>query len=256
MAIKQSALVLIYPNFNSLETTGPLEVFFNTGISATIAAATDLTTSQENVTLQRAISLDDAQAHLSDYDILVVPGSRSRNILPYLPQPPQPPQPIQTLSPPADSTDGDNDDTEHAFSALLDLIETFASLPPRPGTTERAILSGTLGAYLLGAAGVLDGRVATTHRLVLGTLRQVCADAQRGRQPTGCRGTEVVPRSYSAKETRWYVDAGCNEAGVRVFTVCGPSAVIDATLYLMSLWRGRLVAEEAAMFLGHTWREI
>lgn len=45
---RQTALALIYPNFNALETTGPAEVFFNIGCSVTVAASDNLTTSQES----------------------------------------------------------------------------------------------------------------------------------------------------------------------------------------------------------------
>lgn len=230
---RQSALALVYPKFNVLDITGPTEVFFNTGFSLSIAASDDLTTSQENITVQRSLSLADAKERLSDFDILVVPGSRSRNILPH-------------LGPPLE---GDGTLTE-----VIDMVRCFAKTPRREGRKERAVLAGPLGSYLLGAAGVLDGMVATTHRLVVGLLRHVCTESQRSGQQE--KETEVVPHSMVAENYQLYVDAGCNEVGVRVITVTGPSAVIDATLYLMARWKERPLAEEAAMFLGHTWREI
>lgn len=167
---RQTALALIYPNFNALETTGPAEVFFSIGCSVTVAASDNLTTSQENFTVQRSMSLVDARSRLSDFDILIVPGSRSRNILPHL---------------------GSLLEGDEALTDIIELIRDFAQTPPREGHSERAILGGALGSYLLGAAGALNGLSATTHRLVLGTLRHICAQSLRsGRQRVG---TDVVP---------------------------------------------------------------
>ncbi|KAL4894075.1 class I glutamine amidotransferase-like protein [Aspergillus ambiguus] len=228
---RQSALALIYPGFNALEVTGPAEVFFNVGCGVTIAASDDLTTSQENFTFQRSLHLDDARKRLSEFDILIVPGSRSRNILPH-------------LGPPLEGDKG--------LTGIMQLIRDFVQTAPLEGHGERAILAGALGSYLLGAAGVLNGLSATTHRLVAGTLRHICAKSHSGQEGAG---TDVVPESASG-EAPLYVDAGCNDAGVRVITVTGPSTVIDATLSLVARWKGRPAAEEAAMFLGHSWREV
>ncbi|RHZ56153.1 uncharacterized protein CDV56_106108 [Aspergillus thermomutatus] len=224
-----TALVLIYPSVNTLDTNGPIGVLFQGGFSTFIAARDELTTSQENVTLKRDLSIAEAKERLTEYDVLVVPGSRPNHILPFI------------------SSDGH-------LHELLELISAFAKLgPKRPGPLgERVLLSICSGSYLLAAAGVLDGLTATSHRLGLGALRQLC-DEYKSRTP-GAKGTEVVPEGPAG--TVHYVDAGMNESQVHIVTSGTVTNGIDAALYLISLRSGRPAAVEVAAFIGYTWREM
>ena len=95
-------------------------------------------------------------------------------------------------------------------------------------------LAGTLttsvctGAFLLGAAGLLDGKRATTHWLVTENLRQ--------RLPE----TEVV------NETR-VVDEG------RIVTSAGVSAGIDMALHVVARLHGEEIARRTARFMEYDW---
>ncbi|RHZ62504.1 hypothetical protein CDV55_104364 [Aspergillus turcosus] len=224
-----TALVLVYPSVNTIDTNGPIGVLFQGGFSTFIAACDEFTTSQENVTFRRDLSIAEAKDRLADYDMLVVPGARPNHILPFI------------------SSDGH-------LHELLELISAFAKLGPRsPGPQgERVLFSVCSGSYLLAAAGALDGLTATSHRLGLGALRHLC-DKYKSRTP-GAKGTEVVPENPTG--TVHYVDAGMNESQVRVVTSGTITTGIDAALYLISLRSGRPATEEVASFIGYAWREM
>jgi putative intracellular protease/amidase len=224
-----TALVLVYPSVNTLDTNGPIGVLFQGGYSTFIAAHDEFTTSQENVTFKRDLSIAEAKDRLTEFDLLIVPGARPNHILPFL------------------SADGH-------LHELLELISAFAKLGPKsPGPLgERVLFSVCSGSYLLAAAGVLDGLTATSHRLGLGALRNLCDEYKR-RTP-GAKGTEVVPEN--ATGTVHYVDAGMNASQVRIVTSGTITTGMDATLYLISLRSGRPAAEEVASFIGYAWREM
>ncbi|KAF4210479.1 hypothetical protein CNMCM8980_009407 [Aspergillus fumigatiaffinis] len=224
-----TALVLVYPSVNTLDTNGPIGLLFQGGYSTFIAAHDEFTTSQENVTFKRDLSIAEAKDRLTEFDLLIVPGARPNNILPFL------------------SADGH-------LHELLELISAFAKLGPKsPGPPgERVLFSVCSGSYLLAAAGVLDGLTATSHRLGLGALRNLCDEYKR-RTP-GAKGTEVVPEN--ATGTVHYVDAGMNASQVRIVTSGTITTGIDAALYLISLRSGRPAAEEVASFIGYAWREM
>jgi transcriptional regulator GlxA family with amidase domain len=222
-----SALVAIFPAFNSLDINGPISILSNSDFSITIAAKEELTTSQENIIVKRTISFQKAHQTLSEYDILIVPGSRSRNILPYLQ-----PENAQLLD-------------------LLDLVAGFAK-PEHPPIKERTILSVCIGGYFLGAAGVLDGLTATTHRLATKGLRTACENYAR-RTPDA-KGTKILPENPSVLVP--YCDAGVNDFGVRVITTGSVTYGIDATLYYVASRFGNAVAVEIAELIGHNWREV
>jgi putative intracellular protease/amidase len=77
-----SVLVGIFPALNTLDITGPISILSNSDFFITVAAKEGLTTSQENIVVKRTIPFPEAHKNLSEYDILIVPGSRSRNIPP------------------------------------------------------------------------------------------------------------------------------------------------------------------------------
>ncbi|GIJ83288.1 hypothetical protein Asppvi_002107 [Aspergillus pseudoviridinutans] len=224
-----TALALVYPSVNTLDTNGPIGVFFQSGFTTLIAAHDEFTTSQENVTFKRDLSIAEAKDRLTEFDMLIVPGARPNNILPFL-------------------LPGGH------LHELLEVISAFAKLGPKgPGPMgERILFSVCSGSYLLAATGVLDGLTATSHRLGLGSLRNICEEYKR-RTP-GAKGTEVVPENSTG--TVHYVDAGMNESRVRIVTSGTITNGIDAALYIISLRSGRPAAEEVAAFIGYSWREM
>ncbi|PLN86548.1 hypothetical protein BDW42DRAFT_158714 [Aspergillus taichungensis] len=233
---RPSALILLYPGFNTLDINGPSEIFYNTGITTTLTAKDDLTTSQEQITIKRTIPLTEAHRRLDEFDLLVIPGSRSLDMTPHNP-------------------------------AILDILSAFSRLPRKtpfspsssPSSSpsrinrsnERSILTGANASHLLAEAGLLDGLSATAHRLSLPQLR----GAVEGYQERNCdaSGTTVLPGRGSS-ERLLYVDGGVTAEGVRVLTTTGPSGMLDAALYLVMRVLGKAAAEEASVFMGHPWQ--
>ncbi|KAJ5163512.1 DJ-1 domain InhA-type [Penicillium coprophilum] len=225
--LTKRALVVIFPGFNILDVSGPVSVLFNSGFSVSYAAEDELTTSQENVTVKRDISLAGAKLQLTDYEILIVPGARPTNILPYIES--QPGQP----------------------SELVEFITSFASDMDEEGARQRTILAVCIGSYFLASGGVLDGLTATTHRLGIPGLRD---EVQRYmNRTTGAKGAQVVPEDPS--ELVSYLDAGRNQFGVRIITTGAMINGIDAALHFASLSVGRTIAVEVGELIGHSWKD-
>jgi putative intracellular protease/amidase len=97
--------------------------------------------------------------------------------------------------------------------------------------SERAeyTMSVCNGAFILAAAGLLDGKSATTFYGLIDELREVAPD------------TEVV-------RDRRYVDNG------RILTTAGLSSGIDGTLALIGKMYGHGRAQEVALHIEYDWR--
>lgn len=229
---QKKALVVIFPGFNVLfnvlDVSGPVSVLYNSDFSVSYAAKDELTTSQESATIKRDISLAEAKLHLSDYEILIVPGSRPNNILPHM------------------------EPEQGQLSELVKFIACFASDTDQDNVRQRTILAVCIGAYLLASGGVLDGLTATTHRLALPGLRG--ATQHYLDQTPGAKGTRIVPEDPSDLVS--YLDAGLNQFGVRIITTGAMVNGIDAALHFVSLGLSRSLAIEVAEIMGHRWKDI
>lgn len=226
--IQRRALVVVFPRFNILDVSGPVAVLFNSDFVVSYAAKDELTTSQENATVKRDISLAEAKLHLSDYEILIVPGSRPSNILPHV------------------------EPEQGKLSELVEFITCFASDVDQDSVRKRTILAICIGSYFLAFRGVLDGLTATTHRLAVPGLRD--ATQRYVDQTPGAKGTRIVPENPSDQVS--YLDAGRNQFGVRIITTGAVVNGIDAALYFVSLSSSRSLAIEVAGLIGHRWEEI
>ncbi|KAJ5436409.1 DJ-1 domain InhA-type [Penicillium cf. griseofulvum] len=180
--IQKRALVVVFPGFNILDVSGPVSVLYNSHFSVSYAAKDELTTSQENITVKRDISLAEAKLRLSDYEILIVPGSRPTNILPHV------------------------ESEQGQLSELVEFITSFASDRDQESVRQRTILAVCIGAYFLAFGGVLDGLTATTHRLAISGLRD--AVKRYVNQTPSAKGTQIV--SEDPSDLVSYLDAGRN----------------------------------------------
>jgi transcriptional regulator GlxA family with amidase domain len=124
---------------STLSSSGPTKIFQNT-----IAAVSEFTITNQNLTLKHHIPTSEAHANLVDYDVLVIPGGGSPGVLEGKTEP-------------------------------LGLINAFASLPKKGDGSIRTILSVCTGSLLLAEAGVLDGKSATTHPFYYGKLGDISA---------------------------------------------------------------------------------
>jgi transcriptional regulator GlxA family with amidase domain len=109
--------------------------------------------------------------------------------------------------------------------------EDAAVLAYLAGLKPQGVASVCTGAMILGAAGVLDGRVATTRRSAVGTETEA---------PLEALGRSGAVRTVVAA----IVDAG-------VVTSGGVSLAIDATLYLLGRLYGVDAAEDVARIMEY-----
>ncbi|KAJ5514199.1 DJ-1 domain InhA-type [Penicillium fimorum] len=225
--VQKRALVAIFPGFNILDVSGPVSVLYNSDFSVSYAAKDELTTSQENATVKRDISIAEAKLQLSDYEILIVPGSRPSNILPYV------------------------ESEQGQLAELVEFISSFASDVNHDSVRQRTILAVCIGSYFLAFGGVLDGLTATTHRLALPGLRN--AVQRYVDNTTGAKGARIVPDDTS--ELVSYMDAGRNQFGVRIITAGAMINGIDAALHFVNLSSSRSIAIEVGELIGHRWEE-
>jgi transcriptional regulator GlxA family with amidase domain len=125
----------IYPSTASLPT--PIHVF-----QPTVTAVTEQVTSGQKCIFQRHIPLEDAYAKLADFDVLVIPGGGSNEVLEGQTEP-------------------------------LHLIRAYCALEREEGKT-RTLLSVCTGSLFLAEAGALKGLTATTHPFYDEKLRHMC----------------------------------------------------------------------------------
>jgi cyclohexyl-isocyanide hydratase len=118
-----SVVVLVFPDFDQLDATGPFEVFAHLQNSRVLLVAEDMAPVRD-IRGMRVLP-DAALAEVSRADVVVVPGGAGQEAL-----------------------------MENA--AVLDWVNRIAS-----GAT--LVMSVCTGALVLGAAGLLEGRRATTH---------------------------------------------------------------------------------------------
>jgi transcriptional regulator GlxA family with amidase domain len=118
-------------------------------------------------------------------------------------------------------------DDELARPDVLDWIATQAT----QATQVPLVASVCTGAFLLAAAGLLDGREATTHWEDLDDFRK------------------AFPRVRVVGDVRW-VDEG------RVVTSAGISAGIDMSLHLVQRLHGRALAERTARQMDVDWQQV
>jgi transcriptional regulator GlxA family with amidase domain len=110
--------------------------------------------------------------------------------------------------------------------AMLDFIRLM-------NASADLTLSVCTGALLLGAAGLLERRSATTHRDAMDELRALDS------------GAEILPEARIVDNGRLIISAGV-------------SAGIDAALYIVSRLLGPEIAEQTARYMQYEWtcREV
>jgi transcriptional regulator GlxA family with amidase domain len=185
-------LLAAHPNLDTLDLTGPLEILSHAthpstsplkkAFTTTITSASELTTTGQGLTFQRNIPITEADATLSDYDILVIPGGGSPGVLEGKTEP-------------------------------LHLIKAFVSLPKREDGRVRILFSVCTGSLFLAEAGVLDGLTATTHPEYYGKLREILQAKGMGDRTTVVEERFVVNKVDGEKGLR-IVTAGGVSSGI------------------------------------------
>ncbi|OHE93953.1 hypothetical protein CORC01_10740 [Colletotrichum orchidophilum] len=265
-------LFALQPNFDLLDMAGPMEALSTAlhdqkdknskAFECTITAAEPKVVSDSGVTIGTQIPFKEAYERLSDFDVLVIVGGDSENIL-------------KTNAEP------------------LPLIQAFSELQQKDPSHERTLLSICTGSLFLAKQGVLAGLSATTHsdyitkfeilcseaatrnltertdviddaRYVVNNLRFELGDedenpyvrrkSDSGRRPSNARKGSMSFKSSGRREsiTR---RAAMRLGGLRVITASGVSAGIDAALYLVSALVDDASAEETARLMNWTWNK-
>lgn len=114
-------------------------------------------------------------------------------------------------------------------------LQAYISLPPR-NDQPRILVSICAGVFFLAQTGLLAGRVVTGHYASLGELKKICE--KHG-------GSHVVRQHY--------VNSGVVQ-GTRIIVSGGITSGFDATLYLIELQHGLVVAEKARATMDAHWR--
>jgi len=207
--------VLLYPSADILDFSGPIEVYTTNPPSPTPCPFKTTTFAQTNPVAAESNALvyipdktlAEVRAELEQYDIMVIPGGKAKLLLSMT-------------------------STDHG-KEILELIQKFTALTPRPETGIRILQSVCTGSLLLAASGVLANRTVTGDHQNYEPIRQF-ADRAAG----GNSGVNVVRK-------RW-ADAGKTDAGVRIVTAGGVSSGIDASLWIMEELLGKVRAEWVA----------
>lgn len=215
--------LLIFNRVDVLDFAGPIEIFSHVSLNKNPddpdRVYECLTISRErtvraadSLTVRADLLVDEALADLSRFDVLVVPGA--------------PPSVLQPLLSPE--------------SPEMRLVTGFSELPPRSDDRgPRILFSVCVGAFFLGAAGLLGGLRATTHHRAREVLAGICRAA----------GSEPV-----SIEDRRFVDAGLARGGagpVAVVTAAGISSGLDAALHIVAGHTSRDMADFIARVMEY-----
>jgi len=263
-------LFTLHAGFDTLDFTGPFEIL-NTAahdiknpeskvFKCSSAAATQGVTSEQGLTIKADMDFEEAHQRLKEFDMLVVPGGNSHEVLKSNAEP-------------------------------LPLIKAFTDLQVKDPSRERTLFSVCTGSLFLAKLGLLQGLAATTNAEDYTRLEILCTEAA---QKYMGKRTDVMEERYVVNNARFDLgpDLDTNPfildkrpdgrrksiarkgsdawkiskrreslarrgalplGGLRVITSGGPAAGMDASLYLI----GALVSYESALdvarILQFTW---
>lgn len=264
-------LFVLHNKFDLLDFAGPFEVLSQArqkndddtsrAFDCTVAGAEPKVLSEQGVMIGSQISFKEAHERLEEFDVLVVLGGDSSEIL-------------KTKSEP------------------MPLITDFVELQKNNPSRERTLLSICTGSLFLAELGLLSGLSATTHpdhmtafenlcshsavrdlqertdviedaRYVVNNLRFDIGDedenpyirrkSDAGRRPSNARKGSMSFNESNRRRESITRRAAMRLGGLRVITSGGVSAGIDAALYLVSVLVDEEIAEGVAREIQHTW---
>jgi len=270
-----NVLYTLHAGFDLLDLSGPLEILSwarhnaqdpNTNaFKITIAAADPAVTSSQGVTVKPDIDFEDAHEELKDYDVLIIPGGGTDNLLKSNAEP-------------------------------IGLIKAFAQLQQSDPSRERTLLTICTGSLFAAQAGVLAGLAATTHPDFYIKMEKLCQEVAL-RDAT--ERTDVMEERYVVNNARFELGENWDEnpfilskrpkpterrksiarkgsnawkesntrresyarrhslklGGLRVITSGGITTGMDATLYLVAALVSHESALEVARVLQYGWEK-
>ncbi|GJN67077.1 ThiJ/PfpI family protein [Purpureocillium lilacinum] len=266
-------LFALHPKFDMLDFAGPLEVLTTAchdfkdqsskAFEVTIAGSEPKVLSEQGVLVGSQISFKEAHDRLEEFDILVILGGNSQEVLDKEAEP-------------------------------LGLINDFAELQKKDPARERTVLSVCTGSLFLARENILSGLSATTHpdymtkfeilcseaatrnltertdviedaRYVVNNLRFDLGDedenpyirrkSDAGRRPSNARKGSMSWKGSNTRRESIARRAAMRLGGLRVITAGGNSAGVDAALYLVSVMVDEECAVEVARIMQWTWNK-
>lgn len=263
-------LVALHDKFELLDFAGPVETLTHAlhdvkdsesvAFDITLAAAEPKVMSTQGVIIGSQCSFKEAYDRLNDFDVLIVVGGGSEEVLKNKAEP-------------------------------IGLINAYSELQKNDPTRERTLLSVCTGSLFLAQAGILSGLSATTHPDYLTKFENLCSQAatqnlaertdvvedaryvvnnlrfdlgdedenpyirkkSEARRPSNARKGSMSFKGSNNRRESIARRAAMRLGGLRVITAGGVSAGIDATLYLVSAMVSDEAAEEAARVMQWTW---
>jgi transcriptional regulator GlxA family with amidase domain len=257
---------------DAMDFVGPLEVLdlaqhdindpTTKAFKCTFVSAAENTESIQGASFRAHMNYKEAYAHLAQYDILIVPGGGSDQIL-------------------------------KSKSEPLGIIRAFSDLQKKDPTKERTLLSICTGSLFLAQQGILHGLSATTHpdyfakfetingqaaqrdlaercdvveeRYVVNNLRFDLGDPEENpyvRRKSDARRPSAGARkgSISWKESNTRYESNARRAslrlgGLRVITSGGNTCGLDASLYMVSIMVSEDAALEIARVMQYEWKK-
>lgn len=267
-------LVALQQNFDLLDMAGPISVLKNAlhdfkdsssnAFEITIAGDEPKVLSEQGTVVESQITFKEAHNRLEDFDILVIVGGDSANVLAKEAEP-------------------------------LGLINDFSELQKKDPARERTILSICTGSLFLAHEGILSGLAATTHPDYITKFENICSDAatrnlqertdviedaryvvnnlrfdlgdedenpyirrkstDNTRRPSNARKGSTSFKGSNSRRESIVRRAAMRLGGLRVITAGGNSAGIDAALYLVSAMVDDECAVEVARIMQWSWNK-
>lgn len=264
-------LFTLYHNMNALDFVGPLEAFARAqhnlkddstkAFDITFVGAEEHTLAAQGASFRAHIGLKEAYKRLNEFDMLVVPGGGTEEIMKNQSEP-------------------------------LGLIRSFADQAESDPTRERTIFSVDTGSLLLASQGILQGLAATTHPDHYIKLELLCQESsQKGLDArtdimederyvvnngrfdlgenlddnpyvyrkkgkiteTAARKGSIARKESNAKRENIIRRSEMRVGGCRVVTASGSTSGLDAALYLVSALVSHDSAQEVSRLLQYNW---
>jgi len=270
-------LFALHPGFDTVDFTGPLEIFTNAAHDAANKKGTKAfncrtigpnnseykVTSAQGMKITVDMDYEDAYEEMKESDVLVVCG-------------------------------GNTDPIVDAQAEPIRIVQEWANLQKHDPSKERTLLSICSGSLFLASAGVLQGLAATTHPDHYARFEILCQNAARNDSGIG---TDVQEERYVVNNARYELGANSLDnpfvftkrpdgrkrsvsarkgsdafrmarrreslvkrqnmplGGLRVITSGGITAGMDATLYLVAALVSIESAQEVARVMQYTWQK-
>lgn len=225
-------LIPLFPDFNTFDVNGPVEVLSQanrnsggrTHFDLYIASSTELTRSIEGVSIARDITFEEAMSDAGKWDIVLLPGGTQTAIL--------------------EIAEGWKKGRDGPGLELMWFLDLY--LDVKHGLT----LTVCTGSLFLAAMGRLDGRTATSHWGALPTMKKLCTGSKSSHLLINNEINTSADISQTKVIRARYIDSNLEDRP-RLITAGGVACGIDATFYLVEMIVGPELAGKVAAVMDY-----